>query len=127
MSTNELQRTKNMALWTLMVSSGTLVCCVLPSVMVAIGAGASLAGLVTAAPQLVWLSANKPLVFGFAIMMLVISGQMLHHARSLPCPIDPVLAKTCTTLRVLSWRLWLSATAVTVLGVVFAFVLPLFQ
>jgi hypothetical protein len=47
------------AFGSLLFASGTLVCCVLPAVMVALGAGAALAGLVTSVPQLVWLSAHK--------------------------------------------------------------------
>lgn len=53
--------------------------------MVALGAGAALAGLVTAVPQLVWLSEHKALVFGVATVMLALSGVMLWRARSLPC------------------------------------------
>jgi len=39
-----------------LTSVGTLVCCVLPAILVTIGAGAALAGLVTLLPQLIWLS-----------------------------------------------------------------------
>jgi hypothetical protein len=66
--------------------AGPLVCCVLPAVMVALGAGAALAGLVTAVPQLVWLSEHKPLVFGLAGTMLAISGAMLWRARGISLP-----------------------------------------
>ena len=109
---------------TLLASSGTLICCVLPAVMVSLGAGAALAGLVTAIPQLVWLSAHKIFVFGFAFIMLGISGFLLNHARSLPCPSDPVLGKACSSLRKVSWFLWSSALLLTILGSVFAFILP---
>jgi hypothetical protein len=109
---------------TLLASSGTLVCCVLPAVMVALGAGASLAGLVTAFPQLVWLSEHKALVFGFATGMLALSGAMQWRARRLPCPADPRLAQACTRLRRASWIVWSVALAATAAGAVFAFVLP---
>ena len=52
--------------------------------MVALGAGASLAGLVTAFPQLIWLSERKPLVFGVAFAMLAFAGWMQWRARTLP-------------------------------------------
>ena len=61
-----LRRNFGLAVATLAASAGTLVCCVLPAVMVALGAGASLAGLVTTFPQLIWLSERKALVFGVA-------------------------------------------------------------
>ena len=119
-----LRRNLGVAFATLLASSGTLVCCVLPAVMVAVGAGASLAGLVTAFPQLVWLSEHKPLVFGFAFAMLALSGVVQWRARALPCPADPVLALACTRLRRASWVLWWIALLATVLGAFFAFALP---
>ncbi|GAB3383932.1 hypothetical protein [Lysobacter fragariae] len=122
-----LRRNLGVALLTLLASGGTLVCCVLPAVMVALGAGAALAGLVTAVPQLVWLSEHKLAVFGLAFALLVLSGAMLWRARTLPCPADPALARACTRLRHVSVALWSVATACTTLGAVFAFVLPALQ
>src|SRR3954470_6576927 len=83
----------------LLTSSATLVCCVLPAVMVSLGAGAVLVGLVSAVPQLIWLSEHKLLVFGVAAIMLVLSGLMLRKAASLPCPTEPGAAKACERLR----------------------------
>jgi len=121
-----LRRNLGVALLTLLASGGTLVCCVLPAVMVALGAGAALAGLVTAVPQLVWLSAHKAGVFGLAFAMLGFSGALLWRARRLPCPADPALAMACVRLRRASVVLWWVALACTALGAAFAFVLPLF-
>lgn len=109
---------------TLLASGGTLVCCVLPAVMVALGAGAALAGLVTAVPQLVWLSEHKGVVFGVAFAMLGVSAALSWRARRLPCPSDPALARACTRVRRTSGALWWVALACTALGAVFAFVLP---
>lgn len=119
-----LRRNLGVALLTLLASSGTLVCCVLPAVMVALGAGAALAGLVTAVPQLVWLSEHKAGVFGLAFAMLAVSGALLWRARRLPCPADPRLAAACARLRTLSAWLWWLALASSLAGAVFAFVLP---
>ena len=57
------RRNVGVAATALLASSATLVCCVLPAVFVALGAGAALVGLVSAIPQLVWLSEHKLLVF----------------------------------------------------------------
>ncbi|HEY0660053.1 MAG TPA: hypothetical protein VGD21_01825 [Lysobacter sp.] len=122
-----LRRNLGVAVLTLIASGGTLVCCVLPAVMVALGAGAALAGLVTAVPQLVWLSEHKAAVFGLAFALLVLSGAMLWRARTLPCPADPALAQACMRLRRASLVLWSVATACTALGAVFAFALPALQ
>jgi hypothetical protein len=120
-----LRRNLGITFLTLLASSGTLVCCVLPAVMVALGAGAALAGLVTAVPQLIWLSEHKAGVFGLAFAMLALSGLLLWRARRLPCPADPTLARACVRLRRASNVLWFLAMACTVLGASFAFVLPL--
>jgi len=122
-----LRRNLGVALLTLLASGGTLVCCVLPAVMVALGAGAALAGLVTAVPQLVWLSEHKAAVFGLAFALLMLSGAMVWRARTLPCPADPALALACMRLRRAGLVLWSVATACTTLGAVFAFVLPALQ
>ena len=46
----------------LFASTGTLVCCALPAVLVALGAGAALSSLVAVFPQIVWLriTVRKP-------------------------------------------------------------------
>jgi len=119
-----LRRNAGVALLALAASTGTLLCCVLPAVMVSLGAGAALAGLVTAVPQLVWLSAHKALVFGVAGGLLVVSGLLLWHARRLPCPADPALARTCARLRRWSVGLWAGAAVLTSIGALYAFVLP---
>jgi len=122
-----LQRNLGVALVTLVASSGTLVCCVLPAVMVSLGAGAALAGLVTAVPQLVWLSLHKGAVFGVAGVLLALSGALLWRARRLPCPADPALARTCARLRRWSVGLWIASAFGVALGACFAYVLPIFS
>ncbi|MBN8742566.1 MAG: hypothetical protein BGP24_07675 [Lysobacterales bacterium 69-70] len=119
-----LRRNLGLSVAALVASGGTLVCCVLPAVMVALGAGAALAGLVSAVPALVWLSAHKASVFGAAAAMLAVSGVVLWRARRLPCPADAALARHCTRLRRASVALWAVALACTAIGAAFAFVLP---
>jgi hypothetical protein len=109
---------------TLLSSAGTLVCCVLPAVLVALGAGAALAGLVTAIPQLVWLSEHKLLVFGIAFGLLITSGAATWYSRTLPCPIEPVAAQSCQRLRRINVVLYSIALVSFALGLTFAFVLP---
>lgn len=118
------RRNAGVAFVALVASTGTLVCCVLPAVMVSLGAGAALAGLVTAVPQLVWLSSHKSVVFGVALGMLALSGAMLWRARRMACPADPKLAAACIQLRRWSVGLWIVATLATAIGGLFAFVLP---
>ena len=119
-----LTRNAWLAFGALLTSTGTLLCCVLPAVMVALGAGAALAGLVSAVPQLVWLSEHKALVFGGAGVLLGVAGVALWSARRIPCPADPSLARACIRLRVLSGSLYAIAVVAYVFGATFAFVLP---
>jgi hypothetical protein len=120
-----LSRNVGLAAGALLASSATLVCCVLPAMLVALGAGAALAGLVTAVPQLIWLSENKPLVFGVAAMLLAVSGLALWVGRSVPCPSDPAAARSCQRLRRMSAVLYGVALGCFALGATFAFLLPL--
>ena len=119
-----LQRNAWLSVAALLASSGTLLCCVLPAVMVTLGAGATLVGLVSAVPQLVWMSEHKALVFGIAAALLVVAGIGLLQARGLPCPADPKLARICTRLRTVSVALYATAVMAFVIGATFAFVLP---
>jgi hypothetical protein len=108
----------------LLASTSTLLCCALPALFVALGAGAALAGLVSAAPWLVWLSAHKALTFGTAAVLLAAAGAMLWRARSLPCPADARLAAACTRVRKASVVIYAVACVFYLLGAGFAFLLP---
>ena len=92
--------------------------------MASLGAGATLAGLVSAVPQLVWLSERKAMVFGIAGVMLLVSALMLWNARRLPCPVDPRAARACIRLRRLSHWLFGCAALLYLVGALYAFVLP---
>jgi hypothetical protein len=122
--TSALTRNVILSAATLLSSAGTLLCCVLPAILVALGAGAALAGLVSAVPQLVWLSEHKSLVFGIAFALLVASGGATWYARTLPCPTEPGAAQSCRRLRRINVALYSIALLSFVLGLTFAFILP---
>jgi len=118
-----LQRNVGVAFGTLLASTATLVCCVLPAVLVTLGAGAVLVGLVSAFPQLVWLSEHKIAVFAVAGTMLAVSGVMLWRGRRLPCPVEPAAARSCMRLRRISAILYGVSLVSFSAGALFAFVL----
>jgi hypothetical protein len=124
---NAHARNAGVAVGTLLASSATLVCCVLPAVMVSLGAGATLASLVSAVPQLVLLSQEKAWVFGGAALLLAASGWMLWRSRSLPCPADPRAARACATMRRVGTFAYGAALVAFLTGALFAFVLPLLR
>jgi hypothetical protein len=108
----------------LLASSGTLVCCALPALLVAVGAGAALSSLVSAVPQLVWLSENKEPLFVVAGLMLAAAGILQWRNRAAPCPVDPALRAACLKTRVVSLRVYLFSVFIYGIGGLFAFVLP---
>lgn len=111
----------------LFASSGTLICCALPALLVAVGAGAALSSLVSVVPGLVWVSEYKAEVFVFAGLMLAASGVVQWRNRFAPCPVDPALRDACLHTRKTSVRIYLASLAVYAVGGWFAFVQPLLQ
>ena len=87
------------SLVTLFASSSTLICCAIPALLVALGAGATLSTLISIFPKIVWISERKIEVFIFAGVMLTISGYMQWRGKSAPCPIDPALRDACIRTR----------------------------
>ncbi len=106
----------------LFTSVGTLVCCALPALFVTLGAGAALAGIVSAAPWLVALSKYKAWTFGISGVMIMLAGIMRYRARNAPCPIDPDQAKACTRLRTISGWIYWGSVVIWAIGFFFAFI-----
>ena len=112
------------SLASLFASSSTLVCCALPALLVAVGAGAALSSLVSAVPQLVWLSEHKEALFTFAGVMLAASGVLQWRNRTAPCPLDPGLRQSCLRARKAAARMWAFSVAIYAVGAWFAFLQP---
>jgi hypothetical protein len=109
---------------TLFASGGTLICCALPALLVAIGAGAVLASAVSTFPQLIWISAHKGYVFVGAGAMLAAAGYLQWRAQFLPCPADPKLARTCQRSRTISRWVYGISVGVYLIGAFFAYAAP---
>ena len=116
---------KWLAFLSLFTSTGTLICCALPALLVALGAGAALSTLISVVPGLVWVSEYKELVFGFAGVMLAISGWLQWRGRFAPCPLDPAQHDACLRTRKTSLRVYLFSVVIYALGGWFAFIQPL--
>ena len=109
----------------LFASSGTLICCALPALLVSLGAGAALSTLVSVFPGIVWVSEYKEIVFGFAGLMLSVGGLAQWRARHAPCPVDIALRHACLKTRRISFWLYLSSLSLFALGGWFAFIQPM--
>jgi hypothetical protein len=114
---------RNSVLHTLTVFSsvGTLVCCALPALLVSIGAGAVMATLVSAVPQLVWISEHKIPLFVFAGFMLCLSGFATYWSRRMACPAGAALAKSCLQVRRVSLGVFILSLTIYASGFYFAF------
>jgi hypothetical protein len=108
----------------LFASSSTLVCCAIPALLVALGAGAALSSLVSLFPQVVWLSEHKEPLFGFAGLMMIGSGALQWRNRSAPCPIDPALRDACLKTRKTASKLYAASVVLYLIGGWFAFIQP---
>jgi hypothetical protein len=108
----------------LFATSGTLVCCAIPALLVALGAGAALSSLVSVFPQVVWLSEHKDVIFAFAGFMMVGSGVLQWQNRHAPCPTDPALRDACLRTRKVSFSVYFVSVIFYLIGGWFAFVQP---
>jgi mercuric ion transport protein len=119
-----LKKNVFVSFFSLFTSMSTLICCALPALLVSLGLGATMVGLVSTFPQLIWLSEHKWLVFGISFVMLALSAFMQYRARFLPCPLDPAAARACSRARIWSERVTFFSIVVWVIGFTFA-VIPL--
>ena len=117
-----LKESKLVAWAGLFTSFGTLLCCALPSTLVLLGFGASLAGFLGEFPQLIWLSENKEVVFGLSFFMLAISYAGQKYAGSKVCPIDK--KEDCETTKSWSKPVFFITLGINVIGAFYAFILP---
>lgn len=126
MSTNRAHiKTGGLAWLTLFASSGTLICCALPIVLVSLGMGATVAALTGSFPLLITLSQHKAWVFGFSGLLLGLTGWWLYR-RDDSCPGDARLGALCARSRVWNRRIFLSSALIWLTGFFAAYLaLPL--
>ena len=110
----------------LFTSSGTIICCALPALLVSMGSGAALSSFIAVFPQLVTLSIYKIPIFIGAFIMLIIAGMLQYHSRGLPCPTDKKQAYACMQTRKVSMIIYFTSVGIFIIGLLFAFIIPLF-
>jgi hypothetical protein len=120
----ELDKIKNLSILSLFTSTGTILCCALPALLVTLGAGAALSSVISVFPQIVWVSKYKVYIFSIAFTLIILSGYLQWHARKLPCPVDKLLAAQCIRARKLSLVIYFFSVVILLIGFTFAFVIP---
>jgi mercuric ion transport protein len=127
-ATRSRRENRGLAYLGLFSSLGTLLCCALPSLLVLLGLGATVASALASAPWLVTLSRHKAWVFG--VSAVLVAGNFYYMYRVVPrllaargaCAADdPACARASRTSRAV---LWLSAVLL-MLGFSVAYVLPI--
>ncbi|MBM3382880.1 MAG: hypothetical protein FJY29_10605 [Betaproteobacteria bacterium] len=108
----------------LLGSSATLLCCVIPVLLVALGFGASVAGAFAALPQLALIGEHKGIIFTVAGMLVGSAFWMRSRPAAQVCPVDPVLAAACMKTRKLSTIFLCTATLIYVGALFFVYALP---
>ena len=106
-------RAKRVALlnyFSLFSSFSTLICCALPSVLVLLGMGTTVASLLSAAPWLVSLSRHKIWTFGIAGTLIAMSFVMtylitprLHHGEACEADDPTACGEVSKISRVILW------------------------
>ena len=106
----------------LFTSFGTLICCAIPSTLVLLGMGASLATFLGEFPQLIWLSDHKEIVFGVSFGMLGISFLAQKLSANISCPIDK--KEDCESTKNWSKPVLYFTLVINIIGAFYAFILP---
>ena len=108
-------------IWSALAAAlGTLICCALPSLLVLLGFGTTVAAVVSAAPWLVVLSENKVPVFLAAGLFIV--GSRLYAEYITP-RVTPVGASCPPSLSRLTRAVWWTSVGVYTVGFFVAFAL----
>ena len=123
-----LQKVKLMklGLMTLFISSSTLICCALPALFVAVGAGTTLASLTNVFPQLIIISQYKVLISFITLIILLVAGVIIKKSQAMPCPVDPNLRTICLKTRKNSKTLYYLSVIIFASASVFTYLVPLY-
>jgi len=93
---------------TLFVTSGTLLCCALPILLVSLGFGAVVAGLNYNIPGLLFLAEHQIWTLSLSALLLVFLAWVIWRPNQ-SCPADPELAAVCEKAKRWNQRVfWLS-------------------
>ncbi|VAW63071.1 hypothetical protein MNBD_GAMMA08-416 [hydrothermal vent metagenome] len=106
--------------FTLFATSGTLICCALPIILVTLGMGATVAAITSTLPFLIVLSQHKVWVFIFSGLMLAISAWFIYRPDQ-SCPTDPQQAHACAIAKTWNKRIYIFSIIIWSIGFFAAF------
>ena len=110
----------------LLTTSGTLLCCAIPIILVMLGLGATVAMMAATLPWLITLSQHKAWIFlGTGVLIALAAWFVYRPGRS--CPIDPELALACLEADRWNRVCIIFSGAMWIVGFLAAYALPLLQ
>ena len=112
---NEPGHTGKLSWLTLFVSTGTLLCCALPILLVSLGLGATVAALTSNIPFLITLGENKAWVFALSGGLLLLTGWLLYRTGR-ACPTDRAMNDLCSRAHLWNRRIHGSSVAIWSIG-----------
>lgn len=113
---------EGVTIFTLFTTTGTLICCALPILLVTFGLGTTVVAMTSTFPFLITLTQYKIWVFAFSGSMLAISGWLMFRpGRS--CPTDVALAKACSTAFKWNKRIYWTSVIIWAIGFSAAYLL----
>ena len=107
---------------TLFFTSGTLLCCALPIVLVSIGFGAAVASLNYNIPGLVLLAEHKLLTLSLPALLLLFLAWVIWRPNQV-CPTDPQLAANCKKAKHWNQRVFWLSVVIWMIGFFFSVLL----
>ena len=112
---------------TLFITSGTLLCCTLPILLVSLGFGAVVAGLNYNIPGLMFLAEHKLWTLSLSALLLLFLAWVIWRPNQV-CPADFELATYCQKAKLWNQRIFWVSVAMWVIGFFFSvMLLPLRQ
>lgn len=125
---NETLQTKPYLRWlTLFITSGTLLCCALPILLVSLGFGAVVASLNYNIPGLVFLAEHKLWTLSLSALLLLFLAWVIWRPNQ-ACPTDPDLANHCQKAKRWNQRIFWLSVGIWAVGFFFSvLLLPLRQ
>lgn len=100
---------------TLFVTSGTLICCALPILLVSLGFGSTIASLNYNIPGLLFLAEHKVWTLSLSALLLSFLAWVIWRQNQ-SCPINPEIAKYCKQTKKWNKRIFFLSVIIWFIG-----------
>ncbi len=118
----QLARDAGVSWLALFASTGTLICCALPILLVTVGLGSTVAAITSSVPFLVVLAKHKAWFFAVSGGLMLLAGWSVYRKGNV-CPAEPQLAALCELMRRWNKRVFWIGTTVWGIGFFAAYLL----